>query len=198
MRVYLIRHGETTAAPGTLTGRMPGVHLSGRGRASVRALAATIEPGRLDAIYSSPMERTQETAAALAAVTGLRVHLEQALNEIDFGEWSGMTFDALAGREDWQAFNRRRSEGQAPRGESASEVQRRTIEAIERLRAAGAHQAPALVTHGDIIRSAVLRYLGLPLDAIHRIEIDLAAVTAIDLGGTAPRVLYVNRLDLRA
>ena len=72
-----------------LAGRTPGVHLSLEGIREAGRLAGCLARMGITAIYSSPLERALETAAPLAQLTGIAVQVDPALNEIDFGTWTG-------------------------------------------------------------------------------------------------------------
>lgn len=190
----LIRHGANdTIKSSILAGRSPGVHLNDQGRRQAQALAAYLSPLNLAAVYSSPLERTMETAEPVARAQGKTVKILPALNEVDFGRWTGRSFDSLAGDPQWNAFNLSRSGTRIPGGEIGLEVQLRMIGALEELREKHEQGLIALVSHGDPIRSAVAHCLGLPLDAILRIEVSPASVSAVDFTyWHAPRVLCIN------
>ena len=188
----LIRHGHTDALGTRLVGRTPHVHLSASGRAQAERLRARLARVPLAAIYSSPLERAIETAAPLARDRDLQVQTRDELLEVDFGSWSGMTFEQLEPLAAWRAFNTHRSTTGVPHGEHALDVQARVMRALARVRADHASDTVALVSHADVIRAAVLYCAGAPLDLFDRFEISPASVTAIALGAGAPRLLYVN------
>ena len=70
--VLLVRHGQTSTTGVTLPGRAPGLHLAEKGREEAADVAARIARlPRIVAVYASPLERAQETAAPIAAAAGL-------------------------------------------------------------------------------------------------------------------------------
>src|ERR1043165_6249400 len=86
----LVRHGQTPTTGKVLPGRAPGLHLADAGVAQAQVAADRIAAlGKVDAIYSSPLERARQTAAPIAKARGLKVHVDKGLLECDFGEWSG-------------------------------------------------------------------------------------------------------------
>src|ERR1700756_1549502 len=89
---HLLRHGEP-AIFGRLNGRLPGVGLSEKGRAEAAMQAGRLAGEKIEAIYSSPLQRTRETAEILAERLGLPVRYREDVIEIDYGEWTGLTFD---------------------------------------------------------------------------------------------------------
>src|ERR1043165_823755 len=168
---FLIRHASCDGLGQTLWGRTPGVCLNEEGKLQAQQLAKTCEGMRFDAVYSSPLERALETADALASRMNLEVRRNAALTEIDYGEWSGKTFEQLHGDERWHHFNSRRSTTTVPGGESFLEVQNRVVKEIDRLSREHSEERVALVSHADPIKAAVAYYAGTPIDLIDRLEI---------------------------
>jgi broad specificity phosphatase PhoE len=190
--ILLIRHGHTEAIGRRLVGRLPGWHLTAEGRAQAERLVETLRGQPIARIFSSPLERTRETAAPLARARGIDVADEDGLIEVEFGAWSGLTFEELARVPEWERFNTNRATAAVPGGEDAAAVQARIVATLERLAAAHRGETIAAVSHADVIRSAVLHYAGAPLDMVHRIEIGPASISAVALGAGEPRVLFVN------
>ncbi|MEE9417079.1 MAG: histidine phosphatase family protein, partial [Acidimicrobiales bacterium] len=88
--VLLVRHGKTPTTGAKLPGRAPGLHLSELGVEQAETAAARIAGlGKARAVYASPMERTQETAAPIAKALKRKIRTEQGLLECDFGQWTG-------------------------------------------------------------------------------------------------------------
>ena len=73
------------------------------------------------------------------------------------------------------------------------DVQARIVRELESMRRRHPDQQVAIVSHGDIIRSAVAHYAGIPIDLVERIEISTASITMMTLDEQQPRVLTVNR-----
>ena len=90
-RVLMVRHGATSRTAEDRFSGDAGVDLSDEGRAQVRALAERLRTCPLDAIYSSPLSRTQETAAILAEKRPIGVLARDGLREIGHGHWEGLT-----------------------------------------------------------------------------------------------------------
>src|SRR4051812_25292056 len=93
--LILVRHASCPPIGKYIAGRAAGVHLDDTGRFQAAALVERLSAVKLDAIYSSPLERAVETARPVAAAQGLEVETSAGLTEIDFGEWSGKTLDEL-------------------------------------------------------------------------------------------------------
>ncbi len=198
-RVMLIRHAHTDAVGRWLTGRAPGVPLSATGIAQADRLGRRLAIRyRLSAIYTSPLERARRTADAIARHQACDLHGCDNLSDIDFGSWTGLTFEELDKDPAWHTFNRARGSAVVPGGERPADVQRRIIETIARIAAAHPGETVAIVSHADLVRSALLHYRGLPLDLYHRIEIDPASVSAVLWSPTQAHILYVNDTSFAA
>ena len=188
---HLLRHGEPSVF-GRINGRLPGVGLSAKGRAEIAAVAGRLAEEKIDAIYASPLQRTRETAEILADRLALPVQYREDVIEIDYGEWTGLTFDKIRQDERWQMWARSRSIAAVPGGESWRRVQERVVGALFDLRQAHPEGSVVVVSHGDVIRAALLFALGMPLDFYSRIEIAFASLSAIRLDGSGTRVAGLN------
>src|SRR3954466_1085515 len=102
--ILLIRHATTPKVGKGLTGWLPGVSLDDEGRQQAEMLVSRLRHLRIDAIYSSPLERTQETAAPLAKSRQLPIFLKREFGEIDFGEWQGKDFSQIELDPQWTEF----------------------------------------------------------------------------------------------
>ncbi len=191
--VLLIRHAENEwTASGKLAGRTPDVHLNEAGKTQAEALANFLAAQPLAALYSSPLERCVETAAPLALRLGLPVVEVADLIEVDYGEWRGAELKELRTQPAWQAVQHFPSSFRFPLGESLRATQQRAIDAVEQLVAAHNNQTIALFSHGDVIRTLVAHYAGVPLDLFQRIQINTASVSVVGFFGERPALLAMN------
>jgi broad specificity phosphatase PhoE len=191
---HLVRHGEHVwRGRGVLAGRSPGVGLSATGRAEMAAVAEILAGEEIVGLYASPLERTKESAEILAARFALPVHYREDLIELDFGEWTGWTFDEVRRDARWEAWRSCRSMAAIPGGESMRQVQHRTMNALVELEREHPGATLVVVSHGDVIRAALLYALGMPLDLYARIEIGLASVSTIEFGPSGFRIDRVNQ-----
>jgi probable phosphomutase (TIGR03848 family) len=188
----LIRHATHALQGRVLVGRTAGVNLSPEGRGQGESLAARLAALGIAAIYASPRERAAETAALISERLGPAPRIEPALDEIDFGEWAGRSFDALEAEPLWSPFNRLRSVTRPPGGETMLEVQARVVAFLEGCRARHSGETVAVVSHGDVLKAALLHYLGMPLDHFLRFEIDPASLSILELADWGPRLLRLN------
>jgi broad specificity phosphatase PhoE len=189
-RVFLVRHGSHDRLGRILCGRMTGVSLSKIGRAEADAVASRLVGTGAGTLLASPQDRAAETAAPIAGAVGLTVETEPDLDEIAFGAWTGRTFDALADDPAWTAWNTERATARPPDGESMAEAQVRILRVLGRFAEDGT--PVILVSHGDVIRAALLKILGLGLDAYDRIVVDPASCSELALWPGGGRVVSVN------
>ena len=204
--IMLVRHGATATTGKDLPGRAPGLHLSESGQAQAQAVAARIAAlsrpsgpssnGRkgqaIAAVYSSPLERTRETAAPIAAAVGRDVLVDDGLLELDIGDWTGLELKAARKRPEWSTIQRYPSGFTFPGGESFVDMQARIVACLERLRAGHPGETIVVVSHADPIRAAVAHAMGTHLDLFQRVVISPCSLTAIAYGPSGPTVLTVN------
>ena len=81
--VHMMRHGEVYNPDGVLYGRLPGFRLSDTGRTQARTVAAALADHDIAAVFASPLQRAQETAAPIAAAHGLTITTNDELIEAD-------------------------------------------------------------------------------------------------------------------
>lgn len=195
--VLFVRHGQTPTTGKVLPGRAPGLHLADRGQQQAETVAQRIAALRSDqrkvaAIYASPLERTQETAALIAKALGLRVRRNQGLIEADFGAWTGAELKKLYKLPEWRTVQRNPSGFRFPGGESFTEMQTRICGAIDKIRVAHPGETVVAVSHADPIKAAVAHAMGTHLDLFQRIVVSPCSVSAVLYGIDGPVVLTVN------
>ncbi len=192
----LIRHGENDyVKKGRLAGRLPGVHLNQTGLAQAQAVAERLAGAPIKAIYSSPLERTLETAAPLAEKLGLPVIPCPGLIEVDFGEWQDQKLKGLARGKLWRVVQGAPSVMRFPGGETFADAQRRICAQLETL--AAQHDPKdllACVTHSDAIKLAVAYFIGLPIDLFQRLHVSPGSITTLALGPGGDGLPQAGRL----
>lgn len=190
--VLLIRHGQTPTTGQILPGRTPGLHLSERGQEQARDVASRLEGLALDAVYSSPMERAQETAAPTVAGQGLQLLADANLIECDFGQWTGAQLTELNKLPEWKQVQSSPSTFRFPEGESFREMQDRMVNAVEDIAKLHPGKVVAAFSHADTIKAAVANFVGTPLDSFQKIHIDTASISAVEFSGEGSRMLVTN------
>lgn len=191
--VLFVRHGQTPTTGKKLPGRAPGLHLAETGLAqAARAGERIAALNTVAAVYASPMERTQETAAPIAKACKLRVRTHKGLIEADFGSWTGKNLSALRKLPEWKTVQSYPSGFRFPGGESFPEMQTRMTGAVADLVSRHPGDTIVAVSHADTIKAAVADAQGTPLDLFQRIVISPCSVSAVMYTATGPIVLSVN------
>ena len=192
--ILLVRHGATPTTGKILPGRAGGLHLAEKGRAQADVVAGRI--AAMDkpptAVYASPLERTRETAAPIAAALGLRVRTARGLIEADVGEWTEKSLARLYKTKEWPTVQRWPSGFRFPGGESFTEMAARSMTAVLGLVHDHPGETVVAVSHADPIKAVVAAAAGVPLDLMQRLVISPCSVSALLFTGGGPAILCVN------
>lgn len=202
-----VRHGRTKAnADGVLAGWTPGLGLDETGLAQARRVGQRLAGSGVAAVVASPLQRCQETAAAvLAAQPGDRAvarHTEERFGEARYGAWTGRPLTELAQEALWRAVQDAPSSVTFPASpdfehESMAGMQERAVQAWQEwdARVEEEHGPGALwvaVSHGDVVKALLAHALATPLDDFQRIVVDPASVSIVHRTSTRPFVLRTN------
>jgi probable phosphomutase (TIGR03848 family) len=191
-KFLLVRHATTDSVGKRLSGRLAGVHLNENGRQQASNLAEKLKGLSIAAVYSSPLERTVQTADAISKILDLKPIFCEDFLEINFGEWTNLTFQELDSEPQFKRFNSFRSFTRVPGGESMPEAQLRMIKGIEKLCHKHPDETVVIVSHSDLIKATIAYYSGIHLDMFQRIEISPASVSIIEMGGDYAVIQLVN------
>ncbi len=197
--LILVRHGATSHTAdkrfsGGLASANPG--LTDEGRAQVREVAEWLAPlgEAVEAVVTSPVRRTRESAEILAERLDLDLVEEPGFAEMEFGAWDGLTFAEVRDRfpeqvEGWLGA----LDVAAGGGESFLEVQARVLAGLERVIERYAGKTVLVVSHVTPIKTLVAHAVDAPLSAVYRMELSTASVSVVsfvgapDAGGVARR-----------
>ena len=171
--LVVVRHGRTAHnASGLLLGRID-PPLDEVGREQAAALAASVGP--VDRVISSPLLRTQETAAAF----GCAVELDERWIELDYGEYDGAPLSSVP-PEVWAEW-RSDVDFTPPGGESLRQLGHRVRAALDDLAADGAagERTTVIVTHVSPVKAAVTWTLGVGDGTSWRMWVAPASITRI-------------------
>jgi len=180
--LVLVRHAVTAQTGPLLSGRTPGIDLSDEGRAQAEALGVRMAGLPVDVVYASPIERTTQTAEAIARHHDLDVRRLDGVLEADYGEWTGGKIADLAKTDLWKLVQRTPSRVTFPGGEAMATMQTRMVGALEAVVADHPGQLVVVVSHADPIKAAIAHFTGVHLDLFQRIVVAPASVTAFAFG----------------
>ncbi|MFF8013713.1 histidine phosphatase family protein [Streptomyces sp. NPDC007929] len=180
----LLRHGETPLTPqkrfSGSGGTDPSLSDVGREQAE-RAAVMLARRGTIQAVVSSPLARTRETAGIVAARLGLDVGIDDGLRETDFGAWEGLTFAEVRERhpDDLNAWLSSPDAEPTGGGESFAATAARLAATRDELVAAHAGRTVLLVTHVTPIKTLVRLALGAPPESLFRMELSAASLSVV-------------------
>ena len=203
----LLRHGRTRAnAEGILAGWTPGLGLDDTGAGQARTAGERLAATPLAAVVASPLQRCQETAAAVLAAQPadrpVARHTEDRLGEARYGAWTGRPLTELATEPLWRDVQDRPSTVTFPADEafaheSMAQMVARAVEAVTEwdTRVEAEHGPGAVwvaVSHGDVIKAILADALATGLDDFQRIVVDPASLSLVHRTATRPFVLRTN------
>lgn len=190
--VHLLRHASHGHLGRVLTGRQPGIPLTPAGHAEAQALGRHMAKLGVDVLFTSPRRRARESAWYVARESGALCRIAPELDEIDFGHWTGMTFDALSSDPRWRHWNEARDMASTPAGETMRDVAARVAGLIGRLQREFPHGALGLVTHSDVIKATICHYQGWSFNRVHSFEIGPATVSTLALRNSGSDLIARN------
>jgi broad specificity phosphatase PhoE len=195
-QLALIRHGEVEAAYQRVFGGRIDMNLSPRGQEQAGALARWLARQPLNAVYASPMKRVQQTLAPFAGNNGWadRVVVLRDLREIDFGDWTGLTWEAVSEKFGVSAFQwlTQLERGGIANAENAQSYRNRIEPRVRDIVQKHPGQNVAVFCHGGVIRMILAILLDLPLAKMAGFEIDYASVTNVAILPHKTEVQFLN------
>jgi probable phosphomutase (TIGR03848 family) len=201
--VLLVRHGHSSAnGEGILAGRLPGIHLTERGREQAAQLADRFADLPVARVVSSPLERCLETAVPLAAAVGVVVTVDDDLQECAYGAWTGRPISDLAKDPLWATVQDDPESARFPdddryAAESLRDMSDRVVAAVRRheaevKQASGDSALWVAVTHGDLLKAVLADATGAGLARFQRYTADPASVSVVRYGGRHTFLLTAN------
>lgn len=199
-RCYLVRHAQTTWNSENRLQGDSDLPLSPLGHEQAKRLAAFFAASHVKGIFTSPLQRSQQTAQAIAAGNGhsVRPVVAEGLAEMRLGAWEGLTPDEIEARFQglYQQWLKQPSSVRIPEAEPLSAFRARVRLTLEKILDAMGEGEYVVVTHGGVIAAVLADLLHADYDEVlRRVRLDNAGVTALEYGGGHPYVLWVNATD---
>jgi probable phosphomutase (TIGR03848 family) len=196
-RLVFLRHAHSIANDaGILSGQLPGITLSKKGKEQAKLLIERIGASSFDSIRVSPMQRCEETIAPwIKSVhsAGLgEYRIDEDLIEVDYGTWSGRKLSRLSREKLWKAIQEKPSTVEFPDGEKIKAMQKRALRSVEQALSEKKNGTHLFVSHGDVLKAVVAGLLKMKLDDFQSLVIDPASITIIDYDGSKSRLLTFN------
>ena len=183
IRLILVRHAITTCNEGgNLSGQIDST-LSEKGKLQVEQLTCYLKDENIDEIYTTPFSRTKDTMEKLAQIKSIEINETDKFNEIDFGEFDGLSFDIIK-RDYPEEFEKMIKEGLEytyPKGESLIDTFDRVSKELENILKDKDNKTILICSHGGTIRN-ILSYLISKDYKYHwNFKIDNASVSVVEV-----------------
>ena len=196
-RCYLVRHAQTAWNGENRIQGHSDTPLSSVGRQQAERLGARFASHHVRGIFTSALQRSRQTAAAIAAGNGHGVSpvVEPDLAEIHLGAWEGLTPEEVDARfpHAYRQWQRRPSSVVIPDGEPLAVFRARARNTLAKILAGVGDGEYVVVSHGGVIAAWLADALGADYDlVIRQLRLDNAGVTALEFGAGPPHVLWVN------
>jgi probable phosphoglycerate mutase len=186
----LLRHGETPLSADKRFAGIGEIPLTETGVMQAKAAAKALAGRPIDAIVSSPLARTRQTAQEVADVLDLPVRTDDGFRETDFGDWEGYSFAEV--RERWPAeLDAWLADPSVapPHGESFTDTARRVRTACDKLLVRHRQQTVLVVSHVTPIKMLVRAALEAPPSSLYRMFLEVSSLSEIDWYADGPAVL---------
>jgi broad specificity phosphatase PhoE len=194
LEIILVRHGETAFNAGeTFRGRAD-VSLNETGLKQAQLLGKYLSAEKISVVYSSPLQRAVKTAEAIAAPHKLKVKLEENLNDIDCGEWQGLTLKEVKERyndiyQDWVDTP---EQVRLPGGEGLDDIRCRALPFVQDAVTRAREGKIVLVSHRAVNKVLICALLGLDNSMFWSFKLDTAAVTRLSFDGNRTALISHN------
>jgi broad specificity phosphatase PhoE len=191
--VYLVRHGQTPwNKDGIFRGRRD-IPLSDVGRLQAKRTGKWLSTVSCDAVFTSPLSRSRETASIIADHVGCETEVSRGLTDIDFGSWEGKNTEQVASEyaRSYEVYRYTPEQAAFPEGEALSACAERAIRTFHEIATCRAldrgHRGDSphhriIVTHRVILKLIVLGILGLSISQFWAIRLDTCSITEIARG----------------
>jgi len=193
--IILVRHGHVDwIAPERFRGRAE-LALSDLGRRQARAtalyIATTWKP---DAVYTSPLSRTRDTGAAIAAAFRLEPQPVEGLGDIDYGDWQGLTREEAKERwpQETELWFRAPHLAAIPGGETLAALLARTTASLHDILRRHPEESVVIVGHDSVNRVLLLHALDLPLSRYWCLRQEPCAVNELSFGNSSFIIRTIN------
>ena len=183
--IYFVRHGETILTPQRKfsgTGAIdPELMQDGLDQADL--VAEECAKLGAEVLIASPLNRTRQTAEAIARTTGLEIIFDEAWYELSFGSWDGKAIEEVREEEpdNYQAWINSSSYAPPGGGESYDEASVRIEEALEKLVAEYPGKKIIVVTHNGVVKTAAKIAVGGPNDAVFHMDATPCSISSISI-----------------
>jgi broad specificity phosphatase PhoE len=193
VEILLVRHGETKWNRELVFRGIRDIPLSERGLRQAELLARRLKGEKIDAIFSSPLSRAMQTAQPAAQALALTVHPEEAINDLNFGLWAGLSVDQVKEKypDQFEKWRVNPLEMDFPEGDSIIQARQRSFDWLKAASSAD-YARIALVTHKVILKLLVLSVLNAPERAYWQLQFSTCSVSMLTTKEGRFDISYLN------
>ncbi len=169
--------------------------LDENGEREALSIANRLSETKLDVVVSSPLSRAHKTAQAIArAQQSTTVQISEALIDIDFGVWEGISLVEAQRRfpHEYEVWKYRPDIVNIPGAETLADVRRRLDTVLKDVYNESKSASVALVTHGSIIKVLLCIFLGIDNSHFWRIKQDNAAINVVAYRKNSTKIFLMN------
>lgn len=179
-KIYLVRHGRTAWNREEIFRGTKDIPLDEQGMEEARLAGDWLKVEKIDAVYSSPLSRSVETARAIASPHGIDVRILDGLYDINYGKWEGVSHDEVIRK--WPDLYRKwKTEPHRvvfPDGESLDAVRKRSMDAVMKVVSLHPGNTVVLVAHRVVNKVILAAIIGLDNSHFWRIGQDTGAINS--------------------
>ncbi len=181
-KIYILRHGETAWNIEKVFRGQAEVPLNDNGRAQAELAAQYLKDKGIEMVYTSPLERAVETAAAVSGATGLEAVKDDAFSGMNFGKWQGRPHTEIKEEDPEKFLDFHHGDGslRVPGGETFQEVMDRGMDGLKSIVEEHPGKTVLIVTHRVVCKLLVLGALGAGVGSFWKIKLDTASVCRLD------------------
>jgi probable phosphoglycerate mutase len=191
--LFLIRHSRSTW---NAAGRIQGwadPPLDDLGREQARQLAQRLRQQRVVALYTSPLQRAQDTAHIIGQALNVPVVSDERLKELDVGEIAGLTWEQVVEQypdvaRGWEAAS---ESLEFPGQEGSAPFQARVVAAFDDIVSQHEHKTVGVVTHGGVLGTYLNHLIRLP-SRFSPFRFANGSLSIVEVNPVRPRILLLN------
>ena len=192
--IFLVRHGTNDCVGKRLAGRDMDVHLNKTGVEQAQRAAAWLADKHIGTIISSPITRAVETARPLAERLKLPIIENDLIQEVDYGDWTGASFDRLKQDEKWKKAIQNPENMKFPNGEATEQITGRLLKFISSLNDTFADDdVVACFSHNDMIAMLIVHMMKWQLPIYRQLSVNPASISAVTC---TPEYRFIHFLNL--
>jgi len=182
-KLILVRHALTTDNQNNrLSGHIDSV-VSESGKKQIDKLTTYLEKIEIDKIYTTTSSRTKDTVKQIAKLKKIEIIEKQALKEISFGDFEGITFDEIKSNypKQFQDMIDKEYEYKYPNGESLIDSYNRVANEISKIIFDNKDKTILICSHGGTIRNIITYLISNSYEYHWNFKIDNASITILEV-----------------